>query len=655
MHYQRLKASPAKYVVTAFALGCLAPAYGQNIMMTEHVAYDGMSEQGGVTPVVVNLANLGPDVQGVLTVSNGNFSTDYPVDLGHKEHKTLFTYPDCTQYTDGYVQFDFHTRTSSLARQSLAVSGAPPNTLVIAEVSRSRGDIDFLRSNADQHTFGTPEIAYLDPADAPDRLVGYQRLSALIIGTDATGLSDNSIRAMKDWALQGGTLLFIGGASSAAISDPRWADVMPVHDIKPRDLPASTTQEYSPRPAGDSRTGLAMSRALDAQYSSSVEAFHAMVGKAAPEATSRVGGLILERPMGLGRTVYIAFNPFKDPMNNWDGRIKMFDEILNPAILLGARSVIYSSLMSTQFLDSRGLGLGTVSTKSSSPNNPFEAKLPVPTTVLTILAAYFLVVVPLNFNVLRKLKRGELAWVTAPVISLGFAGVFFGSARGLYGATLSTNTSGMLIAQAGHKDGLVVGNSEMFFPNAGVYDLHLKSVDSINPAFDNYYPNGQDAAGKYDGLSPTDNGEVHAQMRVQSLSFRELTYRQKIEVGSDWIDIARLSNGHFRVTNKSPYALTQVSLAGGGGWIYVGDLAPNVSTEASLDRASAAENLQGQLGRLLVRSHGLAITGTLKGFQAGPHIGSEVSDSSGITLVYMTNLHLNDSEMRNDLLHGGKA
>ena len=52
-----------------------------------------------------------------------------------------------------------------------------------------------------------------------------------------------------------------------------------------------------------------------------------------------------------------------------------------------------------------------------------------------------------------------------------------------------------------------------------------------------------------------------------------------------------------------------------------------------------------RLGTFLIRSGGLALTGRVKGMRAGPLIGSEVKDSAGLILAFVTNEHLKSSEM----------
>jgi hypothetical protein len=55
--------------------------------------------------------------------------------------------------------------------------------------------------------------------------------------------------------------------------------------------------------------------------------------------------------------------------------------------------------------------------------------------------------------------------------------------------------------------------------------------------------------------------------------------------------------------------------------------------------------LPSRLSQFLVRSNGLALTGNLFGLRPGPQLGDEVKDSAGLSLAFITNERLKNSEM----------
>ncbi len=615
MHYERFRSSSSRYIAIAIAFSCMASALADpKIAMSERPVFDGLPFTG-ITPVQVEFfQNSGPAIHGTLDVTCGDSTISYPVDIPHGGGNHVVTYPDCSGDSSQHVVFDFRSDTERL-HQSLSIGNDFARSEIIGQITPGRGDLSFLEStDSARNVYGMTHATYVSPADAPVRAIGYQSLSALIISDDTIGVSDEAVQAIKDWTLQGGTLILMGSPTASVLSDQRWADLLPVTDIQDELFNSSPDLEH--------------------RYGALAPGFHAMVGTPVPQATSRAGGLIAERPIGLGRVVYIAFDPLRPPMSDWDGRTTMFQEILSPSEVSGPSIQPSIGVVANPDRVLRGYqAIPNVPYNGAPDTDPFHAKLLDATTVFAVLAAYFLAVVPVNFFVLRKLKRGEFAWATAPIISLAFAGAFFGTARGLYGARLSTYSHGILIAQEGQKDGVAIGFTQLFFPNAGRYDLHLASVDSISSQ--NFYY-GAGPQPSTEGLQPVDNGEVHADMDVPSLSFRQVAFRQKVEAGG-WIDFRHLVGSVYQVSNRSPYPLINIWLVGANARVPAGDLKPYATTKVDMGLAVTMKDIPGTIDHILLRSHGLAITGRLEGFRAGPVIGSEVADSMGVQLVYMTN------------------
>ena len=636
MYFARLRLGTARFLTGAILLAGVVPAFSQAVLMGVHPVFDGLQPGSGTVPVEVDLANTGESAKGIVRVTAGDYAMTYPIELPQGTKKRLITYPDCGQFASSPLQYDLITNRGHI-HQTVETSGGPSTQLVVGEVAQNGGDLGFLKSQSRDYAMMAPQDVYVKPADAPDRPAGYDRLSALVLGEGAERLTDDAVNAIKTWALEGGTLVFIGGASAPILNDPRWSTVLPVHD--------ATQQNFNG------------SASLKNRYGSSPQPFTAMVGQPVYGAQSRAGGLILERPFGLGRAVYIAFNPFENPMIGWGSRSKLFSELFSPSTIGGAQMVI-NSVVNVMPNDPYGryryrYASGYPGSEPPTANNPFRATLPDTSRVLLILGLYFLAVVPLNFIVLRKLKKGEWAWGTAPVISLAFAGAFFASAKDLYSADMSTSTNGLLIMQQGNQDALVLGHTQMYFPHGGRYDLKLANVDSlIDTTPDQTYgyygggPRPQDQHSIYEDLDPVDTGAIQASISVPNLAFREMSYREHTLV-NNWFDVHRVADGQFSITNNSDFTLSNARLAGGGGWMLIGDVPPKdtrlVTFKGQLSISS--DDTPSRLGTFVIRSGGLALTGRVKGMRAGPLIGSEVKDSAGLILAFVTNEHLKSSEM----------
>jgi len=601
-------------------------------------AFEGYQPSYGTLPVAVDLTNTGPDARGVVRISGDNYQMDYPVELPRGSRKRLLTYPNVDYSGLRYTLISDHGSVS----KSFSLNGmSSDGTTTALLISDNAGEMAFLRGGEvvkpkGSSSSGSPEAqrstiqdAYTTPENAPGRAVAYANLAAIVLGTGSERLSTESVEALKLFALSGGTLVFVGGASSPVLGDSRWASVLPVYDFQVRNLAHSSVlrslSEYEP------------------------PTISITSGKPIAGASVRREGADLmtaERQFGIGKVVYLAFNPFESPLSKWDGRRAVVSKSLR-LLDYGRTSAFLNAYQPNQNQDpytGRPAFSSPVSTYGAPVANgdPFSTKLPPTEKVFFLLGAYFVVVVPLNFLVLKKLKKGELAWFTAPIISLGFASAFFASAQGLYSAKMSTASQGILLGQEGSDGGLFIGQSQMFIPRSGSYDLKVSGIDSLAVKSNNegyYYGAGQQETSA--DINPVDVGEIQIpEMSANNLAFKQVTYRQKVSVGK-WFSVSvKKTDGRHGVCivqNNSPYDLVD-------GQLYVSDTRVQMGKLSSGERKSYAYDLNlggtefsgiSDFSQFLVRNQNIAVTGTIQGFRPGPQLGQEVGPRTQIQLGFV--------------------
>lgn len=652
--------SHIKLILAAF-LGLVgATAYGDALAIDAQPIFEGrMGATGGVTPLTITVSNDGPDATGSVSVQTEYGNWEYPVELPRGAHKKISAFPVAGY---GFMTYSLVTNKGVVSHQF------PPNTgdqsiNAYLLVSDQAGDLAFLRATPDQPNENLTDRrsamgdAYVRPENAPSRPVAYAGMAAIVLGAGAERLSDKSIQGLKSWAMAGGTIVFLGGASSPTLMDARWQKLLPMKDFHTRTL--------------------ATSRKLG-QLADTVDppSFAIQDGTPVGATNMRVEGdavLYAERPFGLGKIAIMTFNPLDRPLSSWDGRKAIFTRFVRTADGIRARQFLASS---TNSLSQGSIAYGPYRSRYGSPppvavapamevpsrgstslapipsamrpigslkDDPFAAKLPETSTVLWILGAYFVLVVPVNFLVLRALKRGEWAWFTAPVISLAFAAILFRFARGLYDAKMSVATSGVIIAQEGNAEGIFSGESQMFFPQAGSYDLGLTNVDTVGMS------NGQeDMYNDFRStaeLNAVDVGEVKVPaLPATNLAFREMTFTQvKIPAGN-WVALetrpAEKGQWNVDVVNQSAYPMENCIVYAGVSFVELGSLAPGERKNTKIqpkklggDTEVAMNDLRGILGRY----NGLAFTGNVQGFRPGPQIGKEVEGRRNVNLVYFAN------------------
>lgn len=579
-------------------------------------------------PVAIEIENKGPNAVGQILSSDEGQSTRYPIELPTGAKKRVVTYPGGSPY--GMVPELFLDTNQARFQIPFTAKGsyAYGNTSLIALISDNSGELSFMRPaenspNNQQSMYGD---AYCVPEEAPDRPVGYQGLSAIVLGEGCDRIYDGAVRAIQTYAITGGTVIFVGGASARVLSDPRWAGFLPGTDFKTANVANSKVlANIGNQEVPDSMT----------------------VAAGRPESFAKVQRdgqvpIILERGYGLGRVVVFAFNPFEEPVSRWSGRRRLFATF--------ARSVDYQR--ATQFLtqfdatssyDQYGNSYGSTSGAyggtyyQTDRSDPFSVELPGVSKVFWILAAFFVTVVPINFFVLRKLGKGEWAWVTAPVISLAFAGIFLNQASDLYAASLSTATNGALVVQQGGPEAIFVGSTQIFFPNGGTYDLKMEDVDQLGSGNPSQYYGRQEQSRTQ--VNPVDTGVIRIpDLRAANLAFEEIGYRQRfskfpgVHIQSQLIANSLL---RLKIRNSTGSNLRNAALIVAGRR-YGLELQSGEEKALEVTSIPSPTDSQGDfLDGLTVRQPVTVLVADIDGIKAGPQLGTMVAGRSSTRLIHV--------------------
>jgi len=585
----------------------------------------------GIVPMEVTVQNNGADARGYVRINSEQLSLAYPIELPQGSNKKLTVYP---MARFGTVTVTVDTDHGS-ETQLVPLGGLSSDEVYVLLIGDSSGELSFVKGSPQKVEDSAPgqstrslsiHDSYVRPEAAPGRASGYSAATTVILGQGAERLGDEAVSALKSWAAGGKSLVFLGGASSPILSDPRWQDILPAHGFR--------------------TVNLAKCEYLSNLGERECPPMTITQGNAVVSAQTRKQGdnlIAATMPYGLGAISYYSFNPFDAPLNRWEGRAQAFSKILRATQNLTAGHVI-EGYQNSYFGGSPRYALGAPAGPafgSPIPNeDPFDAKLPPTETVFSLLVLYFVLVVPVNFLVLRKFKKGELAWFTAPVISLVFAAILFQSASGLYRAKMSTVSTGLVVGQAGNPVGSFFGATQMFLPTAGSYDLKLKNVISIGSG-DYYYDYYSRSDNQFEVV---DTGELSVpSYSVDNLSFRQIEYRQNVPVGQ-WFDIHLTPTGpdtaDCEIRNKGAVGLKNATLNYGVEEKVIGDLKPgDRKTFPVRFTQIVAKDLGYQdIKVFLQRKKRVALEGTITDFRPGPQIGSQIDAKTSVHLCLFANL-----------------
>jgi hypothetical protein len=208
-------------------------------------------------------------------------------------------------------------------------------------------------------------------------------------------------------------------------------------------------------------------------------------------------------------------------------------------------------------------------------------QLPNPLLICGFLGLYLVAVGPLNYLVLRQLKRRELAWVTIPVIVLGFSLVAYIAGYGLAGNQPTLHQLSIVQAWPDAAQARVDQVVGIFSPRRTSYDMEFAPGQLVRP-LPGY------------GLPGTAALRVEQGERTRLFGVRTEIASVQTFVAQGFVPAPRMGSslrmeliaGSARllgaVTNDSNLALRDAVLLAPGGVLRLGDFRPGATTNVSL-------------------------------------------------------------------------
>lgn len=382
--------------------------------------------------------------------------------------------------------------------------------------------------------------------DLPVRAAAWEALEALVVsGADMGPISAGQRQALNEWLTRGGVLFAIGGSSWQAMH-AGLAEFLPIKI-------QSTSQQT------DFATLASFLHMPDAPAGPAVAA----VGTAQPGAETLVDGLLWRKKVGFGLIYYLSVDPALEPLSDWQRWGILFDAILavpaaRPAWIGGP----YNTDQQNQAL-------------SALP----EMMVPGVEFIMLWLCCYLFVLGPLNYFILRAIKRREWAWVSIPVIALLFMGLAYGTGFQFRGFAPVLNRIAIIQAWEGQPTAQVYGLLGVYSPVRQSLDVDLE-----NGFFPISMPNQASTS-----TQVVENGDSNLLSGLQmeiggmrpfvlhgSMPAIPIEHTLKLEINDQR---PRLSGS---VTNRGSQALRNVYLVSPAAEYRLGDLAPGQSRTISL-------------------------------------------------------------------------
>lgn len=434
--------------------------------------FDGVAKNGTWTPIAVELENSDSrTVEGVLEIRQGDWSVPVctaDVEMPANSKKRYHVYARLREYGDVYVNLRSGDRILATQKASFNFATMADTTVVsVGDRSSQLGFMNHEQLGAKSPPApGSPPqsasvfVGSLPVASLPDRPAAYEGVDVLVISSlPISSASPRALEALSMWVASGGTLVVSTGPDYRSFQNDFFNEMLPVRITG----------------AGQISTTASLQRMGGGAFPSASMAVATSTPK--PGIASRVvmeSGIPIyaERTYGAGRVVFLAFDHLSSPFKDWNGQVVFWKNIISSE----TRGVIVHSKGRSfyqqeqyppyQMSQHRNNLVGVVQ------QNP-SIKMPQFSTIALFLLGYIVVLVPVNYFILHRLRRRELAWVTTPAIVLIFTVGAYGIGYTMKGGRLQINQASFIEASGNARYAYSVSEASIFSPASRSYDISL--------------------------------------------------------------------------------------------------------------------------------------------------------------------------------------
>lgn len=589
-------------LLVAVGLRSTLPAFAQQeagtpgISLSARAGFDGYYRQQSPFPLQVTVANSGPLVEGYLQVTLGSVAAGdrviytAPISLPTQSNKRVTMILEAPRFINS-VTVELRDNNSRLitAVDSNALSLVPTDSVFYAVVSEEPAKLEFLQKVTGSRRNAT--VAFLAMHELPEAAVAWEALDVLIFHDVDTGLLTTSQReALEKWVRTGGQLVITGGPGWQKTT-AAFTNIVPVSLEGSKalvDLPTFAAQ------IGETFRDQGPYLVTTGSLRSGELLYH------------EDGLPILARQaMGRGFVYFLALDPRLAPLADWDGSPTLWAPVAN------------ALPHNPYWWDGVQNSYSAYTAVSSLPS----LLLPSVLGLVLFLILYILFVGPINYWLLKRRGRRELAWVTIPVLVLLFSAAAYFTGFQLKGNDVILNQMSVVYGRVGGEPTRVQALLGLYSPGRATYNLILPA-DVVARPFDHGFGN-LGGSGKIDAIS-RGSDLIIENVRVD-VSGMETFVVETYQNGLPIMARANLvqDGGRFilegMVQNNSDTLLQNATIILGNQAVSLGDLSPGqekplnvpVTTLSSTSASSAGPMYYGpSYGSGILMNHAEKILGT---------------------------------------------
>ncbi len=320
-------------------------------------------------------------------------------------------------------------------------------------------------SFAPQSNVASVSVATLPVNKIPDRWQGLSAADVVFVGdVSERDFAPEQLQSLRDYVVSGGTLVVTGGDGTLSLAGPFFRELIPV----------TVRGTYAADVTG------ALGRGRDAAGPVGTALISDVRPKPGAQVRLRVRDghpLSVVGQRGGGCVVFLGFDPGQSPFREWDGLTGQLTSTLD----VPGSGTLFDQFGQDDAGDDRYQaaysGRYSENQLARAPYGIAQLDIPAFYLVALFMVAYVVVLVPVNYFILRKLDKKELAWLTTPLIVILFSVGAYVIGYGIKGGRTLIARVGVAEAWVGDDTASAVTFSGLFSPSRASYDLQLANSD----------------------------------------------------------------------------------------------------------------------------------------------------------------------------------
>lgn len=543
-------------------LGVLLPvgaARAAEVTLTGRALLAGHVRPGAWMAVAVTVENAGPPISGELRLGSeaeGRSSYGTPVELatGARQEHVLYAQPGFFGRSLRVQLWDGAEALATTAIEIRSHDAYQPIIGIVAE--HPEGLHADIVDAATAPNVTVPAIVPLTPADLPARVEAWSAIDRLVWqDVDiASSLSGEQLQAMTTWLGAGGRLIVVGGTAGSGVLAGFPTGLLPFRPAATVDVASDELASLlGPLPAGV--TGLAA-------VAGTLERGSVL---------ARTGDQVFaaESDYGQGVVTVVGVNLADPALRGTEVAKAFWGRLLPPSV-----SAVLNPLV-----------LPDDSTILAALNNLPSIDLPRIDQLFLLLFGYIALVGPVNYLVLRRLDRREWAWLTMPLLVVGFSVAAYSLGLLLKGSDIVVNEVAIVRGATGTETGLGQVYVGVYSPTRQTFDVRVRGGALLsNPTV--LQQQGRTEQQPLDILF----GDP-SRLRNFGVGYAALrSFRAESALGTPRIETDfRYVDGRLQgsLTNRSETTLEHVAVSYGGGLAVIRSLAPGEGRAVDIAVADA--------------------------------------------------------------------